>query len=123
VTLEARLRTRAQAAVLNAAADLQANLRQAAPFQSNRMRLNTFAQPRGLRVQVSVEVDYASFTNDGTPPHIIRGSPILSFFWPKLARRVFYRYVHHPGTRRTGWYDDTIARWPALVSRRLTAGG
>lgn len=74
-----------------------------------------------------VPVEYASFTNDGTPSHFIVGvrSPkrVLRFDWPKqglypaFIRGVggFPAVVNHPGTARTGWWDSTVARWQDML--------
>lgn len=47
----------------------------------------------------------------GTRPHIIRGNPYLSFYWPKVGRRVVFRFVNHPGTKPNDFMDRTYAKW------------
>lgn len=44
-------------------------------------------------------VAYAIFVSRGTPPHIIRGNPLLSFYWEKAGAQVVTRFVNHPGTK------------------------
>lgn len=42
-----------------------------------------------------------TFITEGTKPHIIRGNPILAFFWergPEGPGKYFFRHVNHPGT-------------------------
>lgn len=40
---------------------------------------------------------YASYVEEGTPPHLIPGNPTLSFDWK--GERVHFRYINHPGSR------------------------
>jgi hypothetical protein len=51
---------------------------------------------------------YASFTDQGTPAHEIVGSPLLSFYWPRLGKVVVLRRVQHPGTVGTGWFSNVV---------------
>lgn len=63
----------------------------------------------------------ALFTNDGTRPHRIEGNPLLSFYWPKIGRRVTVRYVNHPGNKATHWFDEAMKdqRWGDLLERAM----
>lgn len=54
--------------------------------------------------------DYSSYVDEGTEPHRIEGHPLLAFT-AKDGTRVVVRYVNHPGTARTGWWSDTVARY------------
>lgn len=53
--------------------------------------------------------DYSSFVDEGTEPHRIDGRPLLAFT-ARDGTRVVVRYVNHPGTPRTGWWSDTVAK-------------
>jgi len=49
----------------------------------------------------------AVWTNDGTPPHVIRSTGS----WPLRSRvtgQIFGRIVHHPGTRGTHWIERSL---------------
>jgi hypothetical protein len=53
-------------------------------------------------VQVGViNVPYAFFHHEGTPPHVIRArrAPMLVFYWPKVGHVVAFKQVNHPGTK------------------------
>lgn len=63
--------------------------------------------------------EYSSFVDEGTDPHEIRGNPYLAFFWPKTGKFEVFRSVEHPGTPRTGWWTDTLARWGEFVAAAL----
>ena len=36
--------------------------------------------------------------NTKTKPHVIRGNPLLTFYWPKAGRVMVLRSVNHPGS-------------------------
>lgn len=58
--------------------------------------------PSGPEMQVGVEhVPYALYVHEGSRPHTItaRNAPLLVFYWPKVARVVYTKSVHHPGNR------------------------
>src|SRR5678815_3312762 len=50
--------------------------------------------------------EHASFTDEGTPPHLIEGNPLLAFEWE--GQLVIVRSVMHPGTEGTRWWSDTM---------------
>jgi hypothetical protein len=64
--------------------------------------------------------EYSSYVDEGTEPHEIHGNPLLVFYWPKTGRTMFLPRVQHPGTSRTGWWTDTLARWPDFVAAAMT---
>jgi len=78
-----------------------------APFRTGRLKARigaTHAKRTGpWRVQGEAvsRAKYSAYVHDGTRPHIIRArrAAALHFFWPKVGREVFFRHVHHPGTR------------------------
>jgi hypothetical protein len=82
------------------------------PMDTGRLRRNTvFGQPRvaGTRATVTARnpVEYASFTDTGSPPHTIRPrGRVLRF--PSGGGVVFARYVNHPGTKGTRWWQPVL---------------
>lgn len=63
---------------------------------------------RGLAITIQANVPYAMYHHEGTPPHIIQGNPLLSFYWPKVGKRVAFRFVHHPGTKPNRFLLDAL---------------
>lgn len=55
--------------------------------------------PWSVESGVSVRVPYAAAVHEGARPHVIRPrrAAVLSFYWPKVGRQVFFRRVNHPG--------------------------
>lgn len=124
----------------NAREGLERALKQAAPVgKSSPWQTHEPGQLRGA-VAVNVrfdqvkftfhavaDVDYASFSNDGTPSHFIVAmtSPkkVLRFDWPKqglhpaFIRGVggFPAVVSHPGTQAQRWWSRTLEQWPAIL--------
>lgn len=64
--------------------------------------------------------EYSSYVDEGTPPHRIEGNPLLAFT-ARDGSRVIVRYVNHPGTERTGWWTDTLAKWSEYVAQAATS--
>lgn len=54
------------------------------------------------------DAEYSSFMDSGTAPHLIEGAPLLSFFWDKIGRQAVFRYVNHPGTVGSSFFDLTL---------------
>lgn len=48
--------------------------------------------------------DYASYVNDGTRPHVIRGNPMLTFR-TRSGAWVSVPMVNHPGSRADHFMD------------------
>lgn len=73
--------------------------------------------------EVSFDTPQAAWTNDGTPAHVIEGSPVLVFEID--GRTVFARSVQHPGTPATHWFDGdqgiNEASWTETLSRAVAA--
>jgi len=84
------------------------------------MRDSISVNPSGLGLDVVVGVEYASFTNADTEPHLIEGNPILAFLWPARGPGTFFfRSVNHPGTSGVvDWYGNTLDEWPKILERQ-----
>jgi hypothetical protein len=55
----------------------------------------------GFGAEVGSDKKHAIFIEYGTQAHEIKPkhAQFLSFYWPKLARRMFLKKVEHPGTK------------------------
>lgn len=64
-----------------------------------------------MTTQVAYTAEHATFTDEGTAPHEIRGNPLLAFEWE--GQLVIVHSVQHPGTTGTRWWSDTMTdeRW------------
>ena len=83
------------------------------------------ATPGGHRLRIRNSARHALFLEFGTSRHIIRGRPMLHFFWPKVGAWVSFRSVNHPGTKAT-WFLRAAAafahgRAGVLLKTRLGA--
>jgi len=78
-----------------------------APVRTGRLQQSIKASradliaPGHYRAEVSANTRYARYVHEGTRPHIIRArrAPALRFYWPRVGRVVFFKSVHHPGTK------------------------
>lgn len=81
-----------------------ANAKRRCPVRTGNLRSSithqTTIEGNRVRLSVSANARYARFVEYGTRPHVIRArrSPVLSFFWPKVGRQVFFKQVNHPGS-------------------------
>ena len=79
----------------------------------------TPSQARGDMIVATIgsPLDYAAATDTGSKPHriVARRARALRFFWERGPRGpgvYFYRSVHHPGTKGTGWFTKEMpTRW------------
>lgn len=102
---------------------VEQRLRDAAPVgETGNTKRNTKVRiannnRREIRLVAEVNVPYAEFPEKGTRPHVIvpRRAGVLSFFWPKLGRRVFFARVNHPGNPARPWFEPTLARWAEII--------
>src|SRR5687767_7573592 len=62
--------------------------------------------------------DYASFVNDGTRPHEIRGNPFLTFK-SRSGEWVTTRLVHHPGTKGDGFMSRGYFKAERVLLREV----
>lgn len=79
--------------------------------------------PWSLASGVSVDARYAAPVHEGARPHVIRArnSPVLSFYWPKVGRRVFFPRVNHPGNADNPFLATAMNR-VASSDPRVTLG-
>lgn len=105
---------------------LEQDLKRAAPVNTGRTRDETSVSVRreghNFRLTARCAVDYASFTSKPTRPHVIRprrSGGILAFEWPQAGGLVFFRFTRHPGTRGTGWWEQTLDSFPEIVQDSL----
>jgi hypothetical protein len=55
---------------------------------------------------------YSLFVHEGTQPHVIRGNPLLAFFWangPNGPGTYYFASVNHPGTKANKFFTDNLA--------------
>lgn len=66
-----------------------------------------------LTAQITVDVDYAEFTDEGTDPHPIYGRPWLAFEvdGETVILNAERTPVMHPGTEGTHWWTDSLDEW------------
>jgi len=88
----------------------EANSRQQFRVRTGNLRRNTKAQllvlADGRKVRVSNKLDYASYLEFGTDPHVIRAkkAKALRFMYPQFSGNYVYRkQVMHPGTKAYKW--------------------
>lgn len=77
------------------------------PEESGQLKVSQIVTLNGLESAIDYPVEYASFTDEGTQPHVIEGNPLLAFETGD-GELVIVRSVFHPGTERTGWYSDLM---------------
>jgi hypothetical protein len=72
-----------------------------APIKTGHLRAHIVKRFDGPeRMLVGVQgVPYAIYVHEGARPHVIRGNPLLVFYWPKVGKTVYFRRVNHPGNR------------------------
>lgn len=59
------------------------------------------------------DAEYASYMDEGTRPHEIRGNPLLAFDWPAAGRFMVLPIVHHPGTIAYDFFGKRLPdAWP-----------
>jgi hypothetical protein len=105
---------RAQRTAVLAAADMRTHVRRAAPYETGETQESVDAVNfRFGRFEVGFTIQattpQASYTNDGTRPHIIRPRRARALRFRVGGRVVYARVVHHPGTRATHWFDRVVA--------------
>ena len=99
---------------VRAVEELAADLDRVVPEDTGRLRFSQQVIHRGpgrstivydARPEDGGE-SYASFTDEGTEPHEIRGNPLLAFVWD--GQLVIVHSVQHPGTTGTQWWSDRV---------------
>lgn len=89
-----------------------------APMRTGRLRREirrdrgrTVVTPTLMRGRIIAPVIQARTTDQGSPPHIIRprrAGGLLVFYWPKVGRRVAFRFVNHPGNKARPWWRRAL---------------
>jgi len=63
---------------------------------------------------------YASFVEEGTPPHFIAGNPTLAFQWK--GEQMFLRYVNHPGSKPYPFMHLAYVKAERVVIKEIELG-
>lgn len=58
--------------------------------------------------EVTTDAPYALYVHQGTKPHVIKGRPLLAFFWARTNRMMVLPQVNHPGTRANPFLNNAI---------------
>lgn len=102
----------------DAATQLQSALQSAAPLgETGETRRRTSVVVEAgptpaapvVTLRADVGTEYASYVEEGTPPHVILpvNASVLRFVVPGVGV-VFARVVNHPGTTATRWFATTL---------------
>jgi len=122
-TLRQRLEQDSAERVKAATAKMTADLKRGAPVASGVTKQET-----GVRVLSSsknqivavaeIDTDYAEVVVYDTRPHVIkaRNAQALRFNWPKAGGVVYFKQVHHPGTKGNPWFFDIVNKWGEYLS-------
>lgn len=82
---------------------VEARAKVLAPVDTGRLRASIRTTrkltARGPTYQVSTNVEYAPYVENGTRPHIIRPRRAKALAFRVGGRLVFAQVVHHPGTK------------------------
>lgn len=121
---------RARVGYARAGVVLESDLRTTGPHRTGELNRKTTVTPKGpLRLQAKVDVHYASYVREGTPPHQIlpRGNYPLRFVWPNNPDpdrfrpgkdgKVSLMRVNHPGTKANPWYDRALTQFRTVTIR------
>ena len=79
---------------------------EATRLEGPRLRDSREVDVRGLTATIAYTAEHASYTDEGTVPHEIRGNPLLAFEWE--GQLVIVHSVQHPGTAGTHWWADVV---------------
>jgi len=91
------------------------------------IRFHVFAKNTGSKTRAVVGFTTSSkqplgrFIVEGTRPHIITANRkrFLRFFWPRAGKIVFFRSVHHPGTKPNPYIDRAYIRWLSVMDKEI----
>ena len=84
------------AAVLGATNIIERNMRETVPVKTGKLRDSIEKTVFGTQGVVSTSSGYGLYVDQDTQKHIIRGKPLLRFFWKGKWR--IRHWVQHPGT-------------------------
>jgi HK97 gp10 family phage protein len=76
----------------------------------------------GVALEFGSDVPYASFVEDGTPPHLIlpRRASMLRFE-SRSGETVYSPYVHHPGTKPNPFARRAVERMSPFIMESFKA--
>lgn len=97
-------------------------LREAAPKHAptqNAIKATVRYGAGSLFIDLVADTDVAQFTNKGTRPHRISARNRRAISFTVGMTRVAVKYVDHPGTTGTHWWDNVLARRSDIIRRAL----
>lgn len=101
--MTAELNRLASRDVARVAREVEALAKQLAPVDTGRLRASIHSQPRvtfrGPTVTVTADVNYATYVENGTKPHLIRPRRRQVLKFKVGGKTVYAKVVHHPGTK------------------------
>ena len=74
---------------------IERQAKELAPVDTGELRRSITTEGSGLDYEISTDLEYSEYIEDGTSPHIINGNPYL--YWEGASHPV--RSVNHPGNR------------------------
>ena len=122
--LRFQLKSKVQKAAYRMTESAQADLRRTAPVDTGTLsRATTVQRPIFSRNRVvwtfEVDVPYAEAQAYGARPHRIPTSgtnkPMLTFYWGKKGKVVYFPFVNHPGNPANPWWNN----WLRVAPQRL----
>ena len=74
---------------------IERQAKELAPVDTGELRRSIVTEGSGLDYEISTNLEYSEYIEDGTSPHIINGNPYL--YWEGASHPV--RSVNHPGNK------------------------
>ena len=74
---------------------IERQAKELAPIDTGELRRSITTEGSGLDYEISTNLEYSEYIEDGTSPHIINGNPYL--YWEGASHPV--RSVNHPGNK------------------------
>lgn len=74
---------------------IERQAKELAPIDTGELRRSITTEGSGLDYEISTNLEYSEYIEDGTSPHIINGNPYL--YWEGASHPV--RRVNHPGNK------------------------
>ena len=74
---------------------IERQAKELAPVDTGELRRSITTEGNGLDYEISTNLEYSEYIEDGTSPHIINGNPYL--YWEGASHPV--RRVNHPGNK------------------------
>lgn len=121
MTLYQQLERKAEQTAQRVAAEWANELRRTNPVATGNMRNNTTTRvsksgPR-VRVEATIDTDYARYVAEGTRPHVIRPRRARALRFTTGGRVVYAAKVNHPGTRPIPWWQNQLRQLPNMLRR------